>query len=145
MIDSISTSTVQSAALRVQPQAASSSQVAEAAPSAAALPTTRIRVDNNLDRAIIEVRSSENGQVLRQYPTQAQLRAFARAESLRQSRQQEEAATRQAPEQQQASTAKKTSNAEAAPAPQPRAEARQSAPAPQSSASESASTQSVDV
>jgi hypothetical protein len=56
--------------------------------SAATAPTWRIRVDNNLNRAIIEVRSSE-GQVIRQYPTEAQLKAFARAEALKAARQHE--------------------------------------------------------
>lgn len=149
MIDSIGTSSIQSAALRAQPQASVALQVAEAAPSATTLPTTRIRVDNYIDRAIIEVRSSENGQVLRQYPTQSQLRAFARAEALRQAKQNEAAAARQqsAAQQQPDSSSRTVSsnNASTASAPQPRAEAKQSAPAPQAAEADSNSTQSVDV
>jgi hypothetical protein len=54
--------------------------------TSANLPSWRIRVDNSLDRAIIEVRSSESGKVIRQYPTEAQLRAFARAQELESAR-----------------------------------------------------------
>ncbi|MEZ0261950.1 MAG: hypothetical protein ACAH80_13145 [Alphaproteobacteria bacterium] len=56
--------------------------VAQEQATSANLPSWRIRVDNSLDRAIIEVRSSESGKILRQYPTEAQLRAFARAQEL---------------------------------------------------------------
>ncbi len=92
MIDSISTSSVQSSALRSSPQSPSSVEVAQTVAATADLPSTRIRVDNNLNRAIIEVRSSDGGQVLRQYPTEAQLRAFARAESLKLEHQHEQTA-----------------------------------------------------
>lgn len=40
--------------------------------------TPRIRIDNNLDMAIIEYRSAE-GDVVHQYPTEAQIQAFSRA------------------------------------------------------------------
>lgn len=87
MIDSISTSSVQSSALRSSPQSVTALPVEEIQISSVSTPTWRIRVDNNLNRAIIEVRSSETGQVIRQYPTDAQLKAFARAEALKAARQ----------------------------------------------------------
>lgn len=43
--------------------------------------STRIRVDNFLDLAIIEIRSSETGDVVRQFPTEKQIEAFKRSES----------------------------------------------------------------
>lgn len=138
MIDSISTSLVQSAALRPLPQGQSALQAEVAAVSSANLPTWRIRMDNHLDRAIIEVRASDNGQVLRQYPTEAQLRAFARAESLKQARQQEQnAAAREA-----------LAGAQSKPAPAPKAQAAETS-APSSSDSgggaSATSTQSIEV
>ena len=91
MIETISTSSVQSSALRQPPQGNSSLQAEVAASSSANLPSMRIRVDNQLDRAIIEVRSSDS-EIVRQYPTEAQLRAFARAEALKAARQHAERA-----------------------------------------------------
>lgn len=92
MIESISTSSVQSGALRQLSQSTTSLRAEVQASSNATLPSWRIRMDNQLDRAIIEVRSSDSGQVLRQYPTEAQLRAFARAEALKAARQSAERA-----------------------------------------------------
>lgn len=42
----------------------------------------RIRIDNQLNMAIIEYRSNETGDVVRQYPTEAQIQAFSRASEL---------------------------------------------------------------
>lgn len=42
----------------------------------------RIRVDNNLDMAILEFRSSATGDVIQQYPTEQQIRAMQRAAEL---------------------------------------------------------------
>ena len=39
---------------------------------------SRIRVDNFLDRAILELRSKETGEVIQQYPTEQQIKAFDR-------------------------------------------------------------------
>ena len=117
MIDSISTSSVQSSSLRYSPQSLSSVEVAQTVATSAALPTTRIRVDNNLNRAIIEVRSSD--EVVRQYPTEAQLRAFARAESLKLEQKQEQ------PSQQSAAPVSADTGSAA---PQPQAETQQAAP-----------------
>lgn len=52
-------------------------QPAPQAPSTAA--SAHIRIDNQLDMAIIEYRSSDTGDVVRQYPTEAQIQAFSRA------------------------------------------------------------------
>lgn len=82
MIESVSTLSVQGSSLKQSSQAVSALVVAQEQAATANLPSWRIRVDNSLDRAIIEVRSSESGKVLRQYPTEAQLRAFARAQEL---------------------------------------------------------------
>ncbi len=43
--------------------------------------STRIRMDNFLDLAIIEIRSSETGDVIRQFPTEKQIEAFKRSET----------------------------------------------------------------
>ncbi len=57
-----------------------------ASPPPVAQPSTpgmlRIRVDNSIDKAIIEYRSSETGEVVNQYPTEAQVKALARAAEL---------------------------------------------------------------
>jgi uncharacterized FlaG/YvyC family protein len=82
MIESVSTLSVQGSSLKQSSQAVNALVVAQEQAASANLPSWRIRVDNSLDRAIIEVRSSESGKVLRQYPTEAQLRAFARAQEL---------------------------------------------------------------
>jgi len=44
--------------------------------------SSRIRVDNFLDLAILEVRSQETGDVIRQFPNERQIAAFQRAEEL---------------------------------------------------------------
>lgn len=82
MIESVGTLSVQGSSLKQSSQAVNALVVAQEQAASANLPSWRIRVDNSLDRAIIEVRSSESGKVLRQYPTEAQLRAFARAQEL---------------------------------------------------------------
>lgn len=84
MIESVSTLPVQGTALRSSPQsdnAAPPSQIA--APSN--FVSSRVRVDNLQNVAILEYRSSE-GDVVRQYPTEAQIQAFKRAEHIAQHR-----------------------------------------------------------
>jgi hypothetical protein len=56
--------------------------------------SSRIRVDNELDMAIIEIRSQETGDIIRQYPTESQIRAFVRASEIQ--ARDEEAALREA-------------------------------------------------
>lgn len=149
MIESVSTSQAYSPALRNFSQGATAHVADIAAPSALDLPTTRIRVDNNLDRAIIEVRAADSGEILRQYPTQAQLRAFARAEEARSAHQQEE--TREAAKQKPGSTSASSSSRSqsVAPAPAPQAQSTGGGTATSSSYTSSqagvTSTQSIDV
>ncbi|HYD18881.1 MAG TPA: hypothetical protein VEF76_10420, partial [Patescibacteria group bacterium] len=81
MIDSISTVSVQSAVLRQQPQEATNAATPVSAIKAPELATSRIRVDNLQNVAILEVISKE-GDVVRQYPTESQIEAFKRAGSL---------------------------------------------------------------
>lgn len=69
-----------------------------------------IAVDTNFDRAVLQIRDSDTGDVLAQYPTEPQLEAYRRAQQIRQ-----EPAT---------------------PAPQPAQQASESAPAQQASAPE---------
>ena len=44
--------------------------------------TSTIRVDANLDLAILEFKSSETGDILRQYPTESQIADYQRAAQL---------------------------------------------------------------
>lgn len=81
MIESISTLSVQSSVLRYQPQSNTDSAQITPAVSAPELGTSRIRVDNLQNIAILEV-ISEEGDVIRQYPSESQIKAFKRAESL---------------------------------------------------------------
>ncbi|MDI1229328.1 MAG: hypothetical protein PSY14_16740 [bacterium] len=81
MIESISTLSVQSSVLRYQPQSNTDSAPATQAVSAPEFATSRIRVDNLQNIAILEV-ISEEGDVIRQYPSESQIKAFKRAESL---------------------------------------------------------------
>lgn len=81
MIESISTLSVQSSVLRYQPQSNTDSAPTAQAVSAPEFATSRIRVDNLQNIAILEV-ISEEGDVIRQYPSESQIKAFKRAESL---------------------------------------------------------------
>ncbi len=85
MIDAVSNTSSVSAGVtqRSVPQASAPSAggaTLQAAISVQASPvgTPRIRIDNTLDMAIIEYRSAE-GDVVHQYPTEAQIQAFSRA------------------------------------------------------------------
>lgn len=118
MIESVSTLSVQGSSLKQSSQAVNALVVAQEQAASANLPSWRIRVDNSLDRAIIEVRSSESGKVIRQYPTEAQLRAFARAQELDSARKSTEQLS-EAPEGNAGAAA-----AEAAPAPEASAPAQ---------------------
>jgi glutamate-1-semialdehyde aminotransferase len=145
MIESVGTASVQGSSLRVNPQAGSSYAVSSAVAAAVQsdLPKygTRlaVRLDSAAQRAILEVRSSETGEVVNQYPSEAQMRAFQQAARL-------EAAQAQAARQQTAAQAvvaakpkvstpapQQSNNTQAqqqtAPAPQPKPQV--SIPAPQ--------------
>lgn len=149
MIESVSTSFVQGASLRGFSQAGSAYPVASggAAASSAELPRygTRlyVRLDSGAERAILEVRSSETGEVVKQYPSEAQIRAFQRAATLESGREQQRAEQQVAEHRAQQSAREEAapSRAAAMAAPQVSAAPAQSASdvyqaaAPQSSAS----------
>lgn len=88
MIDAVSTLSVQSAALRYTPQSAGDSSAAIGAANQANFVTSRVRVDNLQNVAILEYVSG-NGQVVQQYPSQQQIRAFKRAEQLQANQEQQ--------------------------------------------------------
>ncbi|HEX2752973.1 MAG TPA: hypothetical protein VHP34_07715 [Alphaproteobacteria bacterium] len=98
MIDAVSTLSVQSTALRGNPQNGSSFVSAAGAGGVdvyANMPKlgTRlyVRIDSAAERAILEVRASETGEVVNQYPSEAQIKAFQRAEKLATTRADQEA------------------------------------------------------
>ncbi len=82
MIDVVSTLSV-STSVRQQPQAGVSASTSGDADAShfdpANFVSSRIRVDNLQNVAILEYRSSRTGEVVRQYPTQSQIQAFKRA------------------------------------------------------------------
>ncbi len=83
MIEAVGTLSVQSNALRSQPQNNIAAISAESAGSPqGAFINSRVRVDNLLDVAILEFRNS-GGEVIRQYPSKAQLRGYERAAELK--------------------------------------------------------------
>jgi len=99
MIDAVSTLSVQSAALRGSPQnvaSFASAAVKGGVDLYANMPKlgTRlyVRIDSAAERAILEVRASETGEVVNQYPSEAQIKAFQRAEKLATARAEQEAA-----------------------------------------------------
>lgn len=67
--------------LRTSVQAAPTPEAPTRAPGGSQT-SSRIRVDNFLDLAILEVRSQETGDVIRQFPNERQIAAFQRAEEL---------------------------------------------------------------
>lgn len=81
MIESVSTLPAQTSALRVTSQSAPAS-AAVSQQSYPSLVSLRVRVDNDLNKAILEVRSNDTGEVVAQYPSAAQIRAFQRAAEL---------------------------------------------------------------
>jgi len=81
MIESVSTLPAQTSALRVTSQSAPAS-AAVTQQSYPSLVSLRVRVDNDLNKAILEVRSNDTGEVVAQYPSAAQIRAFQRAAEL---------------------------------------------------------------
>ncbi len=85
MIEAVSTLSVQSSGLRSQPQNAIAVISAESVerPQGSFI-NSRVRVDNLMDVAILEFRNS-GGEVIRQYPSKAQLRWYERAAELKDS------------------------------------------------------------
>lgn len=80
MIEAISTLSVQSAALRANPPSASSFSPVQQA-SAPNMGFLSIRMDHSINKAILEYRSTE-GEVIKQYPSESQIRAFVRSSEL---------------------------------------------------------------
>lgn len=79
---------------------------------------SHIRIDNTLNLAIIEYRSTQTGDVLRQYPTKAQIQAFSRAAELDARKAAEEAAAAQAQVDRPVEIAKGSDDASSTPEPQ---------------------------
>lgn len=75
---SLSAGVTQKSVAQTNAAAAAEIRQAPVPPQASVAGTPYIRIDNNLDMAIIEYRSSE-GEVVHQYPTEAQIQAFSRA------------------------------------------------------------------
>jgi len=102
MIDAVGTSMVQGASLRVTPQATSAYVASGGGAPASVADVPRygtrlyVRLDSGAERAILEVRSSETGEVVKQYPSEAQMRAFQRAAKLEASQQQQQVAEQRA-------------------------------------------------
>ncbi len=78
MIESVGTSSVQASALRITSQSVATSAAASQQ-QYPQLVSLRIRVDATLNKAILEIRSNDTGEVVQQYPSAAQIRAFQRA------------------------------------------------------------------
>ncbi len=109
MIESVGTSSVQASALRVTSQSVSTSAAASQQ-EYPQLVSLRIRVDATLNKAILEIRSNDTGEVVQQYPSAAQIRAFQRAAQIQANEQ------KQHLEQQQAQNATvRSSSADKAP------------------------------
>jgi len=140
MIESVGTASVQGASLRISPQAGSSYAISGAAAASiqSDLPKygTRlaVRLDSAAQRAILEVRSSETGEVVSQYPSEAQMRAFQQAARLDTAQQQ--AAARQQATAQQSVDARPRAEAREAQQQQsqPQPSQQSIAPAPQAQA-----------
>ncbi|MDP2204923.1 MAG: hypothetical protein Q8K65_01300 [Alphaproteobacteria bacterium] len=99
-----------------------------------------VRLDSAAQRAILEVRSSETGEVVNQYPSEAQMRAFKQAASL-DAAQQQAAARQQAAAPQPAPVSPRTEIApqqqqtqSIAPVPQQQTQSIAPAPLPQQAA-----------
>lgn len=85
MIEAVSTLSVQSAALRASSQRASSFVAQAPAATPPNMGFLSIRMDDKVNLAILEYKSSE-GEVIRQYPSESQIRAFQRSSELQQQR-----------------------------------------------------------
>lgn len=83
MIDAVGTLSVSNTNLRASSQAAVVSAAASTAGRAAGgFVSSYIRVDNLQNIAILEVRETDTGEVLQQFPSKSQIQAFKRAEQL---------------------------------------------------------------
>lgn len=94
MVDAVSTLSVQSYSARSFSPSVSAYAAAAIAPSVndtGEYLASRIRVDNLQNRAILEYRSTKTGEVVQQYPTEYQIRAFQQAERAAQATREREA------------------------------------------------------
>lgn len=85
MLNIIDTPSVSAPPLRSAPQQAATPAPQQQQASVAPLPdftVSSIRVDNHLDLAILEFKSAETGDVVRQYPTEKQIAGYERAAQL---------------------------------------------------------------
>ena len=83
MVDAVNIVTVQNTTPRTSSQSEAPSAPAETTSvTKNSFVTSSIRVDNLQNVAILEYRSSRTGEVVQQYPTQSQIDAFKRAESI---------------------------------------------------------------
>lgn len=148
MIESVSTSYVQGASLRVNPQVASAYAVSStsSADVTGDLPRgTRlyVRLDSSAQRAILEVRSSETGEVVKQYPSEAQMRAFQRAASLKEGQDKARAEAAAEVQARQDAAADAAATAQAAQPSSPQSNVAVSQPSPVQVAQAAASVSSV--
>ncbi len=86
--------------------------------------TTTVTIDNTINRAILEVRDNSSGDVVRQFPTEGQLKAYRLAQQLDTSKESRESLPTEAPSIAPQSTSTEVSSGGSAP----------KAPAPQASA-----------
>lgn len=141
MIEAVGTSTANLAALRnaSQSSVAASFVAAPVADSNSKFfISSRVRMDNLLDIAILEFRATDTGDIIRQYPTENQIRAFQRASEL-DTRQADAAAQQASHDRQEALLQQETvavhASAPAPSAPSPAPVQTVSTPAPQVAAS----------
>ena len=142
MIDAVSTLLVQAVSSRVTPQAVASYSGVSTSVSDIDFVSSSVRMDNLQNAAILEYRSSKTGEIIRQYPTQAQIQAFKRAQAAEESHRESAQATAGAQASYQMAVQDMSgghASQPSAPAPQAAAPApvaaENSAPAPQSSGS----------
>lgn len=117
MIEMISTSSVQNSSARPVPQAVAAIYQATAIPAPqASSVASHIRVDNARNVAILEYRDND-GDVVRQYPSESQIEAFRRAQRIQEQVRQQVAAAAPAPDKAPAPQVAAPSSAPSAPAP----------------------------
>lgn len=98
MIGSVATSHSSAIAPRVpSPVMSAVASAPQASSMGQSVVSSRIRVDTLLDLAILEFRSASTGEVVRQYPTEPQIRAIQRAAQLEANKEQQVSAVQPQP------------------------------------------------
>lgn len=98
MIGSVATSHSSAIAPRVpSPVMSAVASAPQASSMGQSVVSSRIRVDTLLDLAILEFRSASTGEVVRQYPTEPQIRAIQRAAQLEANKEQQVSAVQSQP------------------------------------------------